>query len=313
MRNLLIGNGLSISISKNFSYSSLREKVSGELSPAVARLFDKLQTDDFEHLLTKIKDAREVLDAITDGQVLVSQTISDEIKGKLIEAIQSMNPRGPMEHGLDPQLLNNALTKYKNIFTTNYDIYLYWGRMGARRNFNIIDFFFSQNTFDRNNVDQRNRDAIYYLHGSLFLFEENSKIIKINKGSFPTLDQAIQDRITNGNNYPLFISEGSSAEKLSAIKKNEYLSFCYDNLRVMTGDLDIYGHGLSPEVDNHIIEAIKAADLEAIRYYQYNLSEMTASEIAHLQAILNQRLDANVILIDSKEHDLSKWSVYEGF
>jgi hypothetical protein len=313
MRNLLIGNGLSISISNNFSYSSLRDKISDDLSPAVARLFDKLQTDDFEHLLTKIKDAREVIEAITDGQVLVSQTISDEIKSKLIEAIQSMNPRCPMDHGLDPQLLNSALTKYKNIFTTNYDIYLYWGRMGANRNFNIIDFFFSQNTFDRNNVDQRNRDAIYYLHGALFLFEENNKVLKISKGGFPTLDQAIQDKITNGNSYPLFISEGSSAEKLSAIKKNEYLSFCYDNLRGMTGELDIYGHGLSPDVDSHIIEAVKSAQLDVIRYYQYNLSEMTQPETAHLQTTLNQKLGKEIILIDSKEHDLNKWSVFEGF
>jgi hypothetical protein len=81
----------------------------------------------------------------------------------------------------------------------------------------------------------------------------------------------------------------------------------------MTGELDIYGHGLSPDVDSHIIEAVKSAQLDVIRYYQYNLSEMTQPETAHLQTTLNQKLGKEIILIDSKEHDLNKWSVFEGF
>jgi hypothetical protein len=140
MRNILIGNGLSVSISKSFSYSSLRERVSGNLSPAVDRLFNKLGTDDFERLLRKIQDARDVIEAITDGQVIVSQNISEEIKSKLIEAIRIMNPKGPMDHALDPQALNSALTNYNQIFTTNYDVYLYWARMGTD-GFNIIDHY----------------------------------------------------------------------------------------------------------------------------------------------------------------------------
>ena len=308
MKNLLIGNGLSISISSNFSYSSLREKVTRESSPAVDRLFKKLDTVDFEHLLVKVKDARDVMEAITDGQVIVSQSISDEIRLKLIEAIQSMNPRAPLDHGLDPQQLNKALSKYNNTFTTNYDIYLYWARKD-KEIFNIIDFFFDNGCFDRTNIDKRDRNCIYFLHGALFIFEINNKVKKISKGQFSTLNEAIQNKINNDNDYPLFISEGSPEEKLSNIRSNEYLSFCYDELRSASGELDIYGHSLSPEVDGHIIEAIKQAKLEKIRFYQYNFNQMSNSEKNHLNTTINSKLGTVVKLYDSSEHDLSKWSI----
>ena len=305
MSNLLVGNGLSISISQDFSYSSLRERVSGRLSPAVDRLFKKLDTDDFEHLLAKIKDARDVIEAITDGQIIVSQSISEEIRSKLIEAIQSMNPRVPMDHGLNPQALNSSLKEYNKIFTTNYDVYLYWARKG-NNGFNIIDFFFNSH-FDRNNVERRERKAIYFLHGALFLFEEDNKVIKIGRGQHPTLDEAVQDRIVNQNSIPLFISEGSPQEKLANIKKNEYLSFCYDSLRAMTGSLDVYGHSLNPDVDNHIIEAIADSSIDKITYYQHKFDEMTEGNRAHLQTTLNTRLGLEVEIKDSSEHALLKW------
>ena len=312
MNNLLIGNGLSISISSDFSYSSLREKVTRESSPAVDRLFKKLNTVDFEHLLRKVKDARDVMEAITDGQIIVSQSISDEIRSKLIEAIQSMNPRGPFEHGLDPQQLNKALKKYNNTFTTNYDIYLYWARRG-NESFNIIDFFFENGFFDRTNVDKRDRDAIYFLHGALFLFEEDNRVKKISKGTHTTLNEAIQERISNENGYPLIITEGSPEEKLSNIKSNEYLSFCYDELRSITGSLDIYGHSLNPDIDGHIINAIKETNLDNIRFFQYKLNNMGNGERNHLNATINSILEKEVELIDSSEHDLCKWSIFEGF
>ncbi len=307
MNNLLIGNGLSISISNKFSYTSLRERISDDLSPAVERLFKKLGTDDFELLLTKIKDAREVIEAITDGQVIVSQTITEEIKQKLIEAIKSMNPRGPLDHGLNPQALNKALKQYNQTFTTNYDIYLYWARKG-QQHFNIVDFF-NGGTFDRNKAYRGDNDAIYFLHGTLFLFEDENKTIKINKGNFSTLDDAIHDRIENQNSLPLFISEGSYQEKLASIKKNEYLSFCYDNLRSMSGKLDIYGHGLNPDVDFHIIDAIKNSKVTEITYFQYNFEKMTNAEKAHLQTTLNTRLNHEIKIEDSQNHALANWAI----
>jgi hypothetical protein len=310
MNNLLIGNGLSISISNDFSYSSLREKVTRESSPAVDRLFKKLNTVDFEHLLKKVKDARDVMEAITDGQIIVSQSISDEIRSKLIDAIQCMNPSGPFEHGFDPQQLNKTLKKYNSTFTTNYDIYLYWARKGDEC-FNIIDFFFDKGFFDRTNVDRRGRDAIYYLHGALFIFEEDNRVKKISKGSHLTLNEAIHERINNEKGYPLIITEGSPEEKLSNIKSNEYLSFCYDELRSISGDLDIYGHRLNPDIDGHIINAIKEANLDNIRFYQYKLNKMGIGERKHLNTTINSILEKEVELIDSSEHALCKWSIFE--
>ena len=309
MNNLLVGNGLSISISKAFSYKSLRETINDDLSPEVQRLFNKLDTDDFELLLSKIQDAREVIEAITDGQIIINKAISLEIKSKLIETIQEINPKFPHDHGLNPQNLNKALLDYDKVFTTNYDIYLYWGRKG-KRDYNIIDYFFNNGKFDRNEVDRRGRKSIYFLHGALFIFEIENKVIKIGRGKFTTLKEAIEFKVKNEDKYPLFVSEGSHVEKLTTIKRNEYLSFCYDNLRAMDGTLDIYGHNLNPSVDQHIIDAIRESNIKNVNYYQYKYLDMSKPEQDHLESDLRVKLNKNISIIDAADHNLSKWDIY---
>lgn len=274
------------------------------------RLFEKLNTVDFERLLKKVQDARDVMEALTDGQIIVSHEISSEIRRRLIEAIQSVIPRGPVDHVLDVCRLNDVLKGYNNIFTTNYDMYLYWGRKGDD-GFNIIDFFFNDGFFDRNEIDKRGRDAMYFLHGAVFLFEEGEGVKKINKENFPTLIDAIQGKIKGEDSYPLFVSEGSPDEKLSKIKSNEYLSFCYDSLRSLSGEIDIYGHRLDKTIDGHIVDAIRQSDLKYVRYYRYGLDNMSVHEQDDLRVNLRSMLRKEIELTDSTRHGLCSLSVFE--
>ena len=181
VKNILIGNGFSISISNSFSYHGLREKVDEQVNPAVDRLFNKLKSDDFELLLSKVSDAKDVIEALTDGQIIVSDSISAEIRKRLILAVQSIHPISPINDMLDPQAVNKVLQDYNDIFTTNYDLYSYWCRLGDE-GFNIVDFFFKNHTFDRNNVEKRGRLAMYFFYMELYLFSKNPiKLLKLTK------------------------------------------------------------------------------------------------------------------------------------
>jgi capsule polysaccharide modification protein KpsS len=64
----------------------------------------------------------------------------------------------------------------------------------------------------------------------------------------------IEDVINKGR-MPLFVSEGSSKEKLKTIEQSNYLSFCYENLEMSKNKIVVFGSSLSFQ-DTHIAKAI---------------------------------------------------------
>ena len=102
--------------------------------------------------------------------------------------------------------------------------------------------------------DEYNRKYVYYLHGALFLFRIPPDTFKLKRGDSKELVSMIGDAINNGN-MPLFVSEGKYKEKLKAIERSDYLSFCYKRLEESNNKLVIFGSSLSPQ-DTHIFNAI---------------------------------------------------------
>ena len=61
-RHLILGNGFSIDLFPQiFSYATLRE---GAIKAGLKDLFDKFETNDFEYVMRKILDAKQVLEAL---------------------------------------------------------------------------------------------------------------------------------------------------------------------------------------------------------------------------------------------------------
>ena len=58
--------------------------------------------------------------------------------------------------------------------------------------------------------------------------------------------------------YPIFVTAGDGRQKLSHIKHNEYLAFCYDSLCQAKGSLVTFGFNFG-KYDEHIIDAINRA------------------------------------------------------
>lgn len=96
---------------------------------------------------------------------------------------------------------------------------------------------------------------VLFLHGALHLYKgSDGRTFKKLSGE----DGSLLDLFdVQGDAIPLFISEGTSKDKLSAIIRNDYLSFAYERFSKHRGSLVVFGHSLTPEFDQHLIEAMK--------------------------------------------------------
>jgi hypothetical protein len=81
---------------------------------------------------------------------------------------------------------------------------------------------------------------------------EIQKFTWINTG-IALIDQ-IRDALQR-NYFPLFVSEGTSDEKLERIRHSDFLSKANRSMLRITGALFVYGHSLA-ENDDHILRLI---------------------------------------------------------
>ena len=98
---------------------------------------------------------------------------------------------------------------------------------------------------------------IFYLHGSLPLFDLGHSVIKEEYNQQDFLLENIKHRIDN-DQYPIFVTAGTAQEKMEMISHNRYLSYCYDSLANLSDSLVVIGFNFG-DYDTHIIEAINQA------------------------------------------------------
>jgi len=285
--NILLGNGFSINFSDTFRYKKLYDSFIRRCSDTSKKLFKGLgDTYNFEKVLESIEIAETICKSLNINYNEF-ENHKKEIKEGLIESIKNVHPN-PNPKIDDPNwpeirdkldLVSNQFYKFDNIFTTNYDILIYYNilylndKNKNKDSYNsyedeFSDYFFSRigcnyldekYTFFNNKfkyeTDSLHKHHIYYLHGALFLFEQNFNTCKIKAKNF-LLDD-ISKEIEN-NNYPIFVSEGTSNSKLKAIKSNDYLTFCleqFENKINSNKRLVIFGHSLSAQ-DQHLVDII---------------------------------------------------------
>ena len=157
------------------------------------------------------------------------------------------------------------------VFTLNYDLLLYWTLMHDDMPFG------EQVQLERNDGfgnDEDDPDAdyvvwqgetgahsarIHFLHGALHLFDSGNELKKYTwvRKNIPLIEQA-RDAINN-NAYPLFVAEGTSAQKKDKIRHNAYLYQGFKQLTANAGQgkhcFFIFGHSLA-ENDDHILKRL---------------------------------------------------------
>lgn len=104
--------------------------------------------------------------------------------------------------------------------------------------------------------DNSKSQTVRYLHGALHLYDTGTEMKKftwINTG-IPLIDQ-IRSALER-EFYPVFVSEGTSAEKLERIRHNDYLCKMFRSFTEIKGSIVVFGHSLDDSDDHFIVDRI---------------------------------------------------------
>lgn len=273
--HLLLGNGFSIACRPNiFLYGKLYENADfTKLSPTAKFAFDALETHDFERVIKALRDAQKILSiygapsSFTDNL----KKDADSLRELLVQTIAASHPAWPGE--ITEQEYKNCrefIANFDKIYTFNYDLLLYWAQMHTEEGDNPRSddgFRKQEDNYDADYVvwesSQSHEQNMFFLHGALHVFDAGAEIQKytwINTG-LRLVDQ-IRDALSK-DFFPLFVSEGTSSEKLERIRHNDYLAKAYRSFSQISGALFIYGHSLA-ENDEHYLKRIEKGKVSCV-------------------------------------------------
>lgn len=310
--HLMVGNGFSMAYdSKIFSYNALHKFIEELDDELLSKLFEIVKTKNFEVVMQQLDNFAELIQVFGSDKELhkkVSEA-SDHLKRSLIDAIKKLHPEhvfkiSDEESQQCAQFLSTYLNNGGSIFSTNYDILLYWVFMRNKIK-NHIDGFGRDREDDADDPDRepeyselrwgkyKSEQNVYYLHGALPIFDQGIDIIKEEYDGNYLLEK-IEDRLNNSE-YPVFVAAGNGHEKLNHIMHNRYLCHCYEALTNIEGSLITFGFNFR-EYDHHIIDAInKAAKKKKVndkwrQLYSVYIGVYTDDDKRHIQSLIDAEL-----------------------
>lgn len=267
---LLVGNGASRAVWSRFEYRSLYETACGfesdGLNAADRELFRRLNTHNFESVLGALWMTQTVND-ILELPSEIAWVRYTSIRRALANALRAVHIPWLTVQPEALAVIREALLTYEWIFSTNYDLLLYWAIMSALSDPPDVRDFFWRHLHDYRdspglcfepwNVGVPSEvTKILYLHGGLHLYELSAfQAVKRVAGDENLLDAFYRIAEKETSAIPLFVAEGNADEKRSVIGTSPYLSFAYHQLVLYGEPLVVFGHGLGPS-DQHIIDAI---------------------------------------------------------
>jgi len=276
-KHLIIGNGFSMAYDhKIFSYNALYDFIENIKDPTLSKLFEVINTKNFEMIMRQLDSFIEIAKVFDDtGKMVKELTDANRLlQESLISAVSSLHPEHVFEipHNESKmcfEFLQEYLSKDGKIFSTNYDLLLYWILLRNNAK-NTIDGFGYEllNPVERRKGEEpiyddllwgkyKANQTVFYLHGTLPIFDTGTAIEKEIYRNSKYLLTNIKDRMSK-KQYPIFVTAGNGDEKLNNIYHNRYLTFCYEHLSKISGSLVSFGFNFG-EYDDHIINAINKA------------------------------------------------------
>lgn len=298
---LLMGNGASIAVWKNFAYDSLfdlsQTTRSNPMSRTELAVFSAMETSNFEPVLSALKSAMRVNAALTVSSSSPRNRYF-AIKEALIHAIRSVHIPWQKVESDTLAHLNTELQHYVSVYSSNYDLLTYWAVMHAPQPFD--DLFNDQATFNLH-TSQAKGTRVLYLHGGMHLVKNLDGTVRKLLSSESSLLGSFA--INALDDVPLFISEGTRAEKMKLIRTSDYLSFCHGQLAQHRDALCIFGHALGKQ-DAHIIDAIRQARPKRIAFSILPRSDAFIEfQKRHYRALFAD-LDIELSFFDATSHPL---------
>jgi hypothetical protein len=279
-RHLLLGNGFSISYDKKiFSYNALSDFVFKTKDKLLQKLLSIINIANFETIMRELDIFHKLASDFLEDKNLAKKILKarNSLKKNLIDAISELHPAHVFKISEKSSrkcasFLKEYLDADGHIFSTNYDLLLYWVLMRNQAQIgNVIDGFGKEyiekdsDKFDPNFVPEfgdlewgpnKSGQHVHYVHGALHIFDEGVSITKEIYEEDCLLEN-IKKRI-NKREYPVFVTAGDGKQKLTHILHNQYLDYCYKTLSTITGSLVVFGFGFG-KYDEHVIEAINKA------------------------------------------------------
>lgn len=317
---LIVGNGGSIAVSTQFQYNRLYDYGCKHelIKPKAVEVFDQFSkgTRDFEGILYRLWQAdfiNEKFDIVEIERKKVRKAYTD-VRRALIDTVKGVHP---LRSSLSDDKLRNIgcfLAEFTNVFSLNYDLIVYWALLKTK---NILRTRFydgftkqpnrkqssstSKLLFDKDLKTPAEADVthVYYPHGNLALYQtiggEESKLVSSKNG----LLDSITNRWQRNDGQPLFVCEGSSADKVANISKSNYLSHIFlQELPAIKQSVTVYGWSMSSQ-DSHILEQLAKSKCvrAAVSVFREGKTDIQLEkEVSYLQEMLKEH--ANIFEIE---------------
>lgn len=298
---LVLGNGASMAFDESFGYESLRDRAQAAnlIHADVQRVFDHLNKDDFELALRVLWHANKINEALGIDEPRTAAAYSN-VRDALIQVVHLIHV-GHDQVVEQLPLAASFMRHFRTVASLNYDLLVYWAiLMGNSENgrHRFKDCFVDDHRFRQSWPKLRHPIApatkttiVGYPHGNLaiaadFLGNEQ-KLVTADANA--NLLGTIFDYWNSGNFSPVFVSEGTSAQKLAAIRRSPYLMTMHGELLPsMTESVVIFGWSIG-ENDLHLLDAICSGGASRFAVAVDPNSPELELERANVKAAINAR------------------------
>ncbi|RYG54888.1 MAG: DUF4917 family protein [Chitinophagaceae bacterium] len=271
--DILIGNGFSINLCNRLDYNSLCALFNQSASAEIKKIFKGFETTNFEKILEALANTEAVNNILGNDNTEIKK-LKIELKQGLISSIQQTHPKAAEIREPMLRSLAKDFEPFRDIFTTNYDVFLYKiilaNNMLCDMELETFEKFndgfyeeLSPGKLGFEDFDAHPRNLIY-LHGALFLFAPNGHTFKLKR-----LDDGVEfikliQQYLDHDEFPVYVAEGKYLDKWEAINSNYYLRTAYDRLKHRDSEnLVVYGFSFS-KPDDHITSAINLSNTKRI-------------------------------------------------
>lgn len=222
----------------DFKYGSLFEQArrSGLFAAEDEAIFKALRVENFEAVLHSLTEAIEIGEAL--GKKRPSERRRHRsIQAALAKAVQGVHVTGSEIPDKSFAQIREELRNYRRVFSTSYDLLIYWASAKGSSPFaGFYDYFWAHNcnAFDEDTIrlaDSYPATRLYFLHGALHLVVANGMTMKRTTDGQTLLDQFGEPHRGDDTARPLIITEGRATDKTHTIDANDYLTYCWKELR----------------------------------------------------------------------------------
>jgi len=257
---ILVGNGASLALWDEYRYESLltvalSNRLSQPLSLEASAIFQALRTSNFERVMEALRSCELVSTVLQPGSQAKAESCRDDVRRALIASVLAVHV--PWENVPWQTLtqIRDALLEFEYVYSTNYDLLLYWCVMADGSGTGFKDYFWS-GFFDSGDTRVWDKvTRILFLHGGLHLYRmsgstTHKRVAATDRNLLELFAQGLRQ-----DESPVFVAEGTSDDKLAAIRSSDYLSFAFGRFAEHEGPLVVFGHALGP-ADRHLLDAM---------------------------------------------------------